>query len=178
MATATGKTCCVICGKGKATLKCGRCSQDFCYNHVADHRQELNKQLDEVEVDRDVFQQTLIDQTTDSKKHALIKQIDEWERESINKIRQTAEETRQLVWQHTMEHTTRIEIRLNKLTDELRQGRQENDFFETDLNQWKEELKRLTGELATPSNIKLNQHSTSLVNKIYVSVTPINSKFD
>jgi chromosome segregation ATPase len=176
MATATAKACCVICGKGKATLKCTGCSQHFCYNHVAEHRQELNQQLDEVELNRDVFRQTLTDQTTDSKQHPLIKQIDKWERESIHKIRQTAEEAKQLVLQHTIEQIARIEVRLNKLTDELREGRQENDFFETDLKQWKEELKRLTEELATPSNIKLQQDSTPLVSRIYVNVTSDNSK--
>jgi hypothetical protein len=172
MATTTSNTC-VICGKGKATLKCGGCQQDFCYNHVINHRQELNKQLDEIEVNRDVFRQALTDQNTDSKKHVLIKQIDKWERESINKVRQTAEEARQTVVQHTMEHTVQIEIKLNKLTDELREGRVENDFFEIDLKQWKEELRRLTEELARPPNIKLQQDSVSIVNQIYV-----NSKCD
>jgi hypothetical protein len=33
-----------------------------------------------------------------------------------------------------------MEVRLNKLTDQLRQSREENEFFETDLNQWEEEL--------------------------------------
>jgi hypothetical protein len=103
----------------------------------------------------------------------LIKQIDKWERESINKVRQTAEEARQTVVQHTMEHTVQIEIKLNKLTDELREGRVENDFFEIDLKQWKEELRRLTEELARPPNIKLQQDSVSIVNQIYV-----NSKCD
>jgi hypothetical protein len=177
MTTATTNTC-AICGKGKATLKCGGCQQDFCYNHVTNHRQELNKQLDEIEVNRDVFRQTLTDQTTDSENHVLIKQIDKWERESINKVRQTAEEARQTVLQHTKEHTARIEIKLNKLTDELRVGRLENDFFETDLKQWKEELTRLTEGLARPPNIKLQQDSVSIVNQIYVNVISNHSKCD
>ena len=177
MATPSGKACCVICGKEKATLKCRGCLQDFCYNHVADHRQELNRQLDEIEVNRDVFRQALTDNSTDPKKTTLMRQINEWEHASINKIRQTAEEARQLVMEHTIKHINQTEIKLNKLTDQIRQSREENDFSETDLNQWKEELKRLTKDLDKPSNIQLLEDPAALVKKIYVNITSAYSKY-
>ena len=47
------------------------------------------------------FRQTLTEQTTNPQKHSLIQQIDKWEQDSINKIQQTAEEARQLVFKHT-----------------------------------------------------------------------------
>ena len=172
MATLTGRNHCVICGKEKATLRCGGCLQEFCVNHSTDHRQELSKQLDEVEVSRDLFQQTLItEQTTNSHKHALIEQINDWERDSIKKIQQTAEEERQKLFKYLTEHIKQIKVDLNKLTDRLRQSREENDFYETDLRQWNEELTRLTKELAKPSNIKLDKNPTSLINKISVDMT-------
>ncbi len=31
MAISTGKTRCIMCGKGKATIKCEGCLQEFCY---------------------------------------------------------------------------------------------------------------------------------------------------
>src|SRR5271170_7065754 len=136
MAATTDEAFCMICRKGKAAFKCTGCSQHFCCTPVVDHRQDLSQQLDEIEVNRDIFRQTLTNQTTDSKQHPLIKQINRWEEESTHQIRQTAEEARQLVLQHIVDHTAQIEIRLKKLTDQLRQGRQENDFFETDLKQW------------------------------------------
>jgi hypothetical protein len=178
MATTTEKAFCVICQKGNGAFKCTGCSQHFCYSHVRDHRQELTKQLDEIEVNRDIFRQTLTDQTTDSKQHPLIKQIDRWEVESIHKIRQTAEEAKQLVLKHIVDHTAQIESRLKKLTDQLRQGREEDDFFETNLKRWKEELKRLTEEFDKPSNIKLQEDSTAFLNRIHVNIKPINSKYD
>ncbi len=55
MATATGKTQCVRCGKEKATSKCSGCLQDFCLNHLVEHRQQLNKQSDEIEVHHNLF---------------------------------------------------------------------------------------------------------------------------
>ncbi|CAF1550279.1 unnamed protein product, partial [Adineta steineri] len=63
MATVASKARCVTCGKEKSTVRCDGCSQPFCYNHLVDHRQELNKQLDEIEVSRDLFRQTLTEQS-------------------------------------------------------------------------------------------------------------------
>src|SRR5690348_3051897 len=115
MATATGRSQCATCGKGNAILKCGGCTQDFCYNHFGNHRQQLNTQLEEVEVNRDLFRQVLTEQMAEPQKHPLIKQIDEWERDSINKIRQTAQEARQILLQHTPGHIKQVEIKLNTL---------------------------------------------------------------
>jgi chromosome segregation ATPase len=170
MATATGKNHCAICGKERRTVLCDGCSQTFCYNHLNDHRQELSKQLDEVEVTRDLFRQTLTEQTSQPRKHSLMKEIDDWECESINKIKQAANEARQLLSKHINGHIIEIEAQLNKVTNQLRQSRQDNDFVETDLNQWKEELHRLTEKLTKPSSIILRRDSAPLVNKINVDL--------
>jgi hypothetical protein len=170
MATNTDRNRCAICNKEKATLRCGGCSKDFCFSHVADHRQELCKQLDEVEVIRDLFRQTLTEQTSQPQKHPLMQQIDKWERESIDKIQQTAKEARQLLIQYTTGHITEIEIQLNNLTDQLRKSREEDDFFETDLSRWKREITRLTEALNKPPTFSVRQNLTPLVTKIAVEV--------
>ena len=56
---ATGKAQCCMCGKVISTYKCGGCLQDFCFNHLTEHRQTLGKQLDEIENDRDQLQQII-----------------------------------------------------------------------------------------------------------------------
>jgi hypothetical protein len=78
MAMAATKTQCVTCGKEKATSRCVGCLQDFCFNHLAEHRQQLNKQVDDIQVQRDSFLQTINEQTTNnSQKHLFIQQIDQ-----------------------------------------------------------------------------------------------------
>ncbi|CAF4489552.1 unnamed protein product [Rotaria sp. Silwood2] len=170
MAQASGRTVCIICGKEKATFKCGGCSQEFCFNHLGDHKQELSKQFDEVEANRDVFQQTLTEQTAKPEKHPLIQQIDTWECDSINKIRQKAEEARQIILTHITESMRQIERRLNQLTDQLRQSHAENDFFETDLHRWNNDLTQLKEELTKPSNINLRQDFTPLITTFSIDV--------
>ncbi|CAF3346870.1 unnamed protein product [Rotaria sp. Silwood2] len=59
-----------------------------------DHRNELSKQLEEIIVVHDLTQQTLIQQIEDSQQYSLLKIINQWEQESIDKIHQTAEEDR------------------------------------------------------------------------------------
>ncbi|CAF1175080.1 unnamed protein product [Rotaria sordida] len=154
-------------------MRCAGCLQEFCYNHSSDHRQELNKQFDKVEVSRNLFRQKLTQQTIDPQKHPLIQQINDWERQSIKKIRQTAEEARQILLQHTIGHITKIEIDLNKLTNQLKQSREKNDFYETELHHWNEELKQLEKELNKPSNIHLREDSRLLINKISVDVRSV-----
>ena len=68
-----------------------------------------------------------------------------------------------------------LEIIDKKLTDQLRQSREENDFVETDIRYWNEELTHLTKELANPLGITLQPESESLVRKISVKLS--NGKF-
>jgi hypothetical protein len=170
MAMAIERTLCVPCGKEKAIFKCAGCSQDFCSDHVTDHRQELSKQLDEIVVNRDLFRETLTEQTVKPEEHPLMKQINAWEHDSINKIRQTADETRQIIFTLTTEYIKQLEVKLTILTNELRRARQENDFFEIDLRQWNDQLTQLKNELNGPSNIILREDSETLVTRIYVDI--------
>jgi hypothetical protein len=176
MARVTGKTRCATCGKEKSTVRCEGCQQLFCFNHLTDHRQQLSVQLDQIEGDRDLLRQTLTEQTNNPQKHLLIKQIYQWEKDSINKIQQTAKECRQILLQHTTEYINQIEINLTKLTDQLRETRQENDFNEIDLNEFKQKLTQLTTELDKPSNISIQHDSTTLIKNISVIVSSFNSK--
>ncbi len=178
MATATGKTRCIKCSKEKATMRCGGCFEDFCYKHLGDHRQELNKQLDEIEVNRDLFRQSLTQQIEQPNNHQLIQQINQWEQKSIKIIQQTAEEARQKWIANGNEHIHQLEINLNKLTDQLRRSRDEDDFNEINLRQFQEELAKLKKELTKPSNISIREDSTSFIKKIsvYVSANNPNGK--
>jgi len=171
MATAIGKTHCIICSKEKATLKCGGCSQDFCYNHWDFHRQELNKKFDEIEVNRDFFKQSLNQHTEQLNNNILIEKINQWEENSIKLIQQTAEETKNILKRTTKEYIDQIEIKLNELTNQLRESRQENDFNETSLRQFQEELNKLTEELTVPLNISIREDSIPLINKISVEIS-------
>lgn len=172
MVTTNGKTRCAICSKDNATMKCEGCSQTYCYNHVAEHRQQLNRELEDVATDCDCIRELLTEQRIDSKQHPLMRKINQWEQESIAKIRQKAEETRQLLVKHTIGTTAEIEAKLNNIAKQIKQNREDNNFSETDLQRWKENLTKLNNKLqAIASNITIREDSTSFVSRIHFDLS-------
>ena len=84
------RTICFTCNKEKITYSCQGCSQRYCVSDLLNHRKYLSQQLDFIENEHDQLRQNLYDQKVDPTKNPLIKQIDEWEINSINKIKQMA----------------------------------------------------------------------------------------
>jgi hypothetical protein len=172
MATVTGKARCVICKKERSAVRCEGCLQIFCFNHLNDHRQDFNRELDEIEMNRDLFRQTLNEQINHPPKHILIKQIDQWELDSIEKIQQTAKTCRETVCQQTNKHFNQMEMNLNNLTNQIRNFRQENDFNEIDLKHLKQKLTQLEKDLDQISaNVSIQEDSRSFINKISVVIS-------
>jgi hypothetical protein len=165
----SAKVLCFLCNKAKGIYKCEGCSQIFCPKHSVDHRNELNKQLEEIAVTHDLVHQTLNQQGEDPQKHPLIKKINQWEQSAIDKIRQTAEKARNQLFEGNTQHTTQVKQKLQILSNELRQGREENDFSEIDLRQWKQKLEELRKEILDPATIAIQEDSTSLVNNIHIT---------
>jgi DNA repair exonuclease SbcCD ATPase subunit len=141
------KTRCATCDKGKGIWKCEGCLQTFCSTHMMDHRQDLNRQMEDVEDTRNLIRQMLTERVNDFKNHSAVQAINEWEDKSIKAIRQTAQEAREAALKNTAGRIAGLEMKLAKLTEELRQSRQENDYFETDLRRWKASLAQLEEDL-------------------------------
>jgi hypothetical protein len=155
MTTPIGKLQCVTCGKEKSSIRCEGCSQPFCYNHFGEHRQTFSTELKEIDETCEQFQQTLTKLTTKPQKHPLFQQIDQWEQDSITKV---------------PAHITIAAENLNKFNNQIRKSREDNDFFETDIQQWKEQLTILKEKLRTPANILIEPTWIPLVTKISVNV--------
>jgi DNA repair exonuclease SbcCD ATPase subunit len=171
MATVTGKIQCVICKKEKSAVRCEGCLQIFCRIHLNDHSQQLSQQLDDIEINRDLFRQTLNEQINHPQKHVLIKQIDKWESDSIEIIQKTAKECREKLLQHTNQHFNQMEMNLTKLTNKMREIRQENDFNEIDLNNLKQKLTELEKQLDQIPNVYIQEDSTTFVKKLSVIIS-------
>jgi ribosome recycling factor len=89
-----------------------------------------------------------------------------WEQNSIDKIRQIVEETRQSLFKHIIQ----IEDKLTNLTGELQQRREEDDITEKDLENWKDELQLLTKQFMKPLNISIVQISIPLIYQIHAEI--------
>jgi chromosome segregation ATPase len=171
-ATASNREKCLICQKEKTSYKCNGCSRDFCFDHLVEHRQTINQLFDGIENDRDQFHQTLTERKQLPRNLPLIEKVNKWEEDSIKKIKETAEECRQIVIKHSNKHFIEIEEMLSELTEHLKQVRKENEFNEVDLNTLKIKLTKLAEEFDEPSNIKIEYDSGLFINKISILFSP------
>ncbi|CAF4031574.1 unnamed protein product [Rotaria sp. Silwood2] len=166
MATITGKNYCVKCKKPKTTVKCSGCSQDFCFDHISEHRNELSEQLGRTEDQYNELRIEIDEKKIEPQKHELMKKIDEWERESIEKIRQVANEVRHKLLSCIITFVDNIDLKLKELSKQLIHYRKENDFADPDIQFLNEQLKRLKDILNNPPNIKIEYDSTYFIDKI------------
>ncbi|CAF3309585.1 unnamed protein product, partial [Rotaria sp. Silwood2] len=85
----------------------------------------------------------------------LLNQIDKWERESIEKIRSTADTARIDLKELTEGLNKRLNNLMNTLSHELRSNRESDDYKEDDLDRWVKQLEELRKELEQPSDIEI-----------------------
>ena len=168
MATASNKTMCFLCKKMQVTYICQGCSNHFCFDHLLQHRTDIQQQFDFLQNNHDQLRQQINDTKSDPTKHSLIKQIDQWERDSINKIQEHAQQCKTRAINQLNSFVQKIEKKLKDLAEQIKGIHQENAFNEIDLNNLKEKLEKLEKELNRPSNIFIKRQSTLFVDNISV----------
>jgi hypothetical protein len=171
MATANLNTQCSICKEETSTFICRGCSKDFCFDHLIEHRQLLNEQLHSIQDDYNQFRELIIDLKQYPEKQPLIKQIDQWENDSIIKIKQKAKECREILIHYTIPTINKIEIQLNNSSEQLIPNSKKNDFNEIHLNKLKEKLEELKDELNQSRNLSIEQQPNSFINQILIRIS-------
>ena len=70
--------------KKNITYLCDGCSQRFCRKDLDEHENNLGEQLEQIGNNHDQLRQNLDQQKTNPTKHPFIKQINQWEKDSID----------------------------------------------------------------------------------------------
>ena len=166
----SGKTSCATCEKEKVAYKCEGCSQHFCIKHLNDHHELISKEFDGIEDKRSAFRDIFTDRKSNVEQHSLMKQIDQWEHDAIEKVQQRATECRALLSEHINEHFGEIEEKLNLFTEQLKRVRDENNVNEIVSNELKQILIELEEELHHPPNISIISDSSVLISRISVRI--------
>ena len=110
------KTACAKCSKAAGVFVCRSCEKDFCYRHVAEHRQKLQKQIDELAINHDQLQRTISEQ------------------QSIQKVQKAAQDSRNDVLIITNTKREQVAKDLIHLSTQFNTARQEDDYVEIELN--------------------------------------------
>ncbi|CAF1187776.1 unnamed protein product [Rotaria sp. Silwood1] len=151
--------------------------------HANEHRQELVKQMDEnVIYFYDQLRQNFDEQMEKSSDHQLMKQIDQWEENSIEKIHQIANDARKQLLNIIEKHMDKLKNDLEYLRQELKKARDDEHFFENDLNKWMIKLNELKNDLIIPQTININydNNTTPFISKIIIKETTdmLNERFE
>ncbi|CAF1401825.1 unnamed protein product [Adineta steineri] len=177
MAMANNKTVCFICNEEKITYPCKGCSKEFCFMDLAKHKQILNEELHHITDEYNECKQTINEQKHNPQNHSLIKQIDQWEIDSIQKIQQKAQECREIFIKSSETCINDIEMKFNDVNQQIKQFQKENEFNEINLNYLRNQLRKITEELNNPSNMFIQQNPQSFINDISITF-PKKPKWD
>ncbi len=168
MATQNIEAHCLICKEKTNTFTCRGCSKHFCFEHLTEHRQSLNTQLQHVQNDYDQFRKTLNVLEQDLEKHPLLEKINQWRKDSIGKIEETAKECRENLIKYLNPIINEMKTILDDPKEQPKSMKKGNELNEIDLDKFTEKLKKLKEELDQPSTISIEQKSTPFISKIYV----------
>ncbi|CAF1486821.1 unnamed protein product [Adineta steineri] len=171
MAMANNKTHCFICNTEKITYSCEGCSKRFCLTDLTEHQQLLREELNHIINDYDQFKQRINERKQNPQNlqsNSLLKQINQWEIDSIEIIQQRAQNCREIIIKTSETFIYDIEKKFNDLCEQIKQIHKENEFNEINLNYLTHELIDITQELNNPSHISIQRDSQSFINEISI----------
>ncbi|CAF1158896.1 unnamed protein product [Adineta steineri] len=168
MAMVNNKTHCFTCNKEKITYSCEGCAKKFCLIHLTEHRQILTSELHHVTDEYNEFKQTINEQKQNPQNGLLIKQVNQWEIESIEIIHQKAREYREILIKSSEMFINDIEKKLKDLNEQIKEIHQENEFNEINLNYLRNQLRKITEELNNSSNISIKEDSQSFISEVSI----------
>ncbi|CAF1490159.1 unnamed protein product [Adineta steineri] len=178
MAMTKNKTHCFTCNKDKITYLCEGCVKNFCLMDLTKHRQLLNEELYHIINDYNQFKQIFNEQKPSSHDLSLIDQINQWQRNSIEKIKQKAKDSIENVIKSSQALLNDIEIKFNDLNEQLKQIHSENEFNEINLNYLRNELTKIREEFYHPRKTSIEKDLQAFTNDISIIPLEKKSKFN
>jgi hypothetical protein len=164
--------------KQTAATNCEGCLQPFCTKHFNEHRLGLGEEINVIISEQTELQHIFNQQPTEPDSHPFVKRIDEWEKESIAKIQQKAKDLRLELIRLTTIHNDELSKKLRYLSEQLHENRENDNFIEIDLQQWKTTLKDLKAMLDSSSTFSFQEHDDSLLQNISLIFTIENELFE
>ncbi|UJR14345.1 hypothetical protein I4U23_001341 [Adineta vaga] len=141
---------------------CHGCQSAFCLVHLTKHRQDLAQKLDTVITQRDEFFETMFNSfnITNENMEKSLKDIDQWEIKMQTIVHENAEKTRNNLQLEYLTHFNDIKGRYDQFTKELTEKRENDDFFEDDIENLSARLERFKQEIHQINiNIEFNHVS-------------------
>jgi hypothetical protein len=151
---------CNICGDVSGRqVTCNGCEQSFCWTHMTDHQQSIEKQMDSLSEKSHLLQQNSND---DSYYNHLFHQIDQWEKESIDKIQLEANTNRDQLKLIIQQSKDIFERSIKQISEEIDHNRQLNNFSEIEIKQFTQQLTDIQSQIQTSFDIQIKEDEQTL----------------
>jgi len=165
---------CIKCGKTGVILLCNGCNKTLCFKHVNEHKEELEKELEDLINKENEFENNLC-KIDDS--HYLFNEIDQWKKESIEQIKQIAKQAKQDLRLLINQSNQKLIINSQKIKEELLLLKQSEDLSEIKLikliNQFNDLKKEINSfQLIKSSNSNFLKVEKQQIYEIPRSKTP------
>ena len=155
-------TVCTTCGDVNGRqVTCIGCQQCFCWTHMTDHQDDIQKQMDNLTQNHKLLKH---DWNNDSYHDQLFQQIDQWEKESVIKIQVVADTARADLRLLIKQSTDHLQTSTNKISKEIDRSRQLNNYSEIDIDRWTEQLNNIQLQI---QNILSHSNQRRLTNNTY-----------
>jgi len=139
-----GKRYCVICRQTGGILICNGCQLTFCGKHVVKHREELTYRLENIIEDHQLLREDIEEPVNE---HIYLRKIDQWEKQSIKKIKKAADTTRAELKQIIDRSKRRLTKIARDIAFDLSAAWKADDFAENDLVKWTKQLNDLRADM-------------------------------
>lgn len=136
----------------RGTNICGGCKKRFCSRHYETHREDINKEFQQLRQERDLLANQLNSiSLADPMVSSLVMEINEWETETIEKVRSAAAIARTNVTSLIHDRNI-IKDKFNEFIVEFKNEEFINEYDETDIEHIKSKLNILQQQANTLSN--------------------------
>ena len=144
MASAIVRKPCATCRKNGDVFTCRGCRKSFCLKHIDEHRQKLSNQIKNLAKEFELLQNDL---NKEGEVQSLLSIVNTWEQESIAKICLAAETTRTDIQRWIDQNNMEVKMPSERITSELRSCQQTDDYTETDLKRWTQQLEEYRNKI-------------------------------
>ncbi|CAF0950343.1 unnamed protein product [Didymodactylos carnosus] len=126
---------------------CNGCKNQYCAEHLVEHRHYLYEQLQDVLSEKELFGQEVqspsLDESSAKRQNGLFKEIDEWETEMIDAVKRTAKNGRKIIQKLANAEKHKVRENYDELSKEISERLEQDDYYEYDIERLKEEIETL-----------------------------------
>jgi hypothetical protein len=157
-----------MCNKELGLMHCTGCDEYFCWNDFKTHREGMFTLMDNIIEKRNRLQDEITNEIQhNDQKNPLIEQIDKWQNNTIEKVKQVAAQARQQAYELLNAKRVKINTQFKSFSQELAQLKESENYVEHDLtrvNQMITQFKQDLRQSTQPTAIVLHTEQSDEIN--------------